>query len=192
MANFLDILEECCKDGGECKCKKGEKCNSPTCKCKTKKVVKEAKDSDEAGDAKFHAKKDDALDEKCSKCGSTKGYVNGKCLGCGAKGTVKESKFDKYIVEAEAETKSLTETVDVILEKLGSLEPMDAKELGLPGNTPISSDMLVKAFRKAGSSVDSFIKKVKSVFQGITDDELDSIKLRLDIKSGSGSYVFGK
>ena len=142
MSKFLDILGECCKDGGECNCKKGKKCDNPSCKCKSKKVVKESftsgapcpkcggkdfgvdksedgklkctkcgtlvkesKDEDEKGDWKFHNKKDDELgkDKPCSKCGSTKGYLNTKdgvkCMSCGK--LVNESKFEKYIQEQQ-------------------------------------------------------------------------------------------
>ena len=108
MSKFLDILE-CCKDGGECKCKKGEKCDSPNCKCKSKKEcsglykdrsVKEAKDDDEKGDWKFHNKKDADLDKDkaCSKCGSTKGYIKTKDgVKCNSCGKLVESKFEAYL-----------------------------------------------------------------------------------------------
>ena len=65
--------------------------------------INEKYESDEAGDAKYHAKKDDDLDKKgaCPNCGSTKGFVAGKCLACGdKKGVVKESKFEKYLEES--------------------------------------------------------------------------------------------
>jgi hypothetical protein len=107
MSKFTDMLEsldEACKckcgKGKDCKCKKGKDCDG---KCDCKKDVKEDIDldekkmSDDEGDEKMHVKKDDAQGEKCPKCGSTKGYVKGKCLGC----PMKESKFDKYILECE-------------------------------------------------------------------------------------------
>lgn len=67
--------------------------------------IKESKDDDERSDWKYHSKKDDDLDkDRCPECGSNKGYVKGKCIGCGTtlqpKG-IKESKFQKYLKEQE-------------------------------------------------------------------------------------------
>ena len=38
MKKFIDILKECCSDGGQCKCKQGKKCSG---KCSCKKDIKE-------------------------------------------------------------------------------------------------------------------------------------------------------
>jgi len=172
MANLFETLQsleecKCSGDDKKCKCKKGDKCDGK-CSCKTSKIddnqynsqwvkpVKEAKQSDEEGDAKMHAKKDDALGDKCPKCGSTKGYVAGKCLSC--KCPMKESKFDSYILECEEA--DLQEKEDQLME--GTIVGDLRKELlaaGLGVGIP-SSGLTVDAYK-------GILSKLQS--KGLTD-----------------------
>jgi hypothetical protein len=163
---------------------KKKKKKDAKCKCEAKGPDYD----DEAGDAKYHAKKDDELGEKCPKCKSTKGYVNGKCIGCGnpAK-SCKESKFEQYM-----EHRMLVEEVDVVLEKLGSLDAMDAAELSLPANVALTVDILAKAFAKSGLTVDQFMSKLKGLLRGVDPRELENIKLVISGKTGSGGDQFGR
>lgn len=112
---------------------------------------------------------------------------------------MKESKFEKFLVEKQEQEELIRETVEkaeVILEKLGSLDAMDAHEIGVQANTPVKFKDLLKAFEKSNSSPDSFMKKVKKLFVGITDEELDVLQSALQLKTfptrGSGGDLFMK
>lgn len=176
MSKFINILEackcgksekDCCKGKckGKCSCKKveeaiAEKC--PTCgldiaktatdfigkgkkKCACKK--NEAIDSEEAGDAKLNAKKEDKKDKPCPSCGATSGYVKSgtgvKCQSCGK--LIKESKFEKYLEEEILEEN--IEVAELLGDKFKSFqaEVVQALGKGLPKSVPKSSiEALIK------------------------------------------------
>ena len=55
------------------------------------------------------------------------------------------SKFEKYLIEKE----QLEESVSLIfegLDKLGSLDSFDAHDLGVPANTPLNKENIIKGF----------------------------------------------
>lgn len=102
------------------------------------------------------------------------------------------SKYEKYLAEQEELRQTLTEEVDTIMEKLGSLDAMDAHELGLPANVPIKAKDIIAAFKKSkGGDIDSYLKKIAKVFPGVTSDELEHIKMLLKVPSGSGGDEWG-
>lgn len=115
---------------------------------------------------------------------------NGKCKkkDCPCKqgkpcSCMKESKFEKFLEESV----QLNEEVEQILEKLGSLDAMDASDVGLPANVPITTDMIGNAYKKlfmktGKHNPSAFVSKLKSVFRGITPDELKSIEELLKSK----------
>lgn len=110
-----------------------------------------------------------------------------------------ESKFEKYLIEKEEQEALIIETeeqANLILEKLGSLDIVDAGELDVKPNVPLKLNDLIKAFMKSGGSIENFMKKVKKVFVGITDNELDVLHSALELKTfpqrGSGGDMFSK
>lgn len=133
--------------------------------------------------------------KSCENCGSKDGFTNRKCNACGdmyymnraekdKKKTVKESKFERYLIKRE----ELNERANIILEKLGSLDAMGAADLGVPANTVITIDMLVKAYKKlekSGLTIDQFMKKVKSGFVGASSFELDTLKSKIEMPDGT-------
>lgn len=132
----------------------------------------------------------------CKKCGlpiakSATDFMgkgrNGKKCACDCKDkddVKKESKFEQYIIETE-----LIKEVDVIFEKFGSLDAMDADELGLPANTPLNFSTVEKAFKKFKGNADEFLKKLKSKLQGLTPEELDRIKMTISVPTDRKSVV---
>lgn len=115
-------------------------------------------------------------DSKC-KCGGKCKKKDCPCKQGKPCNCMKESKFEQYLLESE----QLHEEVNQILEKLGSLDAMDASELGLPANTPINASMIGNAYKKlfmktGKHNPSAFVQKLKSAFRGITPDELKSIE----------------
>lgn len=115
---------------------------------------------------------------------------------------MKKSKFEQYLIEKEEqemideELHDIEEKVDIILEKFGSLDIVDAHEIGVPANTPIKFAHLIKAFEKSGLTPKAFMDKVKKLFLGITDEELAVLQSAVELKSfkgkGSGEDIFMK
>lgn len=105
------------------------------------------------------------------------------------------SKYEKYLAEQEELRQTLFEEVDTIMEKLGSLDAMDAHELGLPANVPIKASHIVAAFKKICAKGDcdmsSFLKKISKAFPAITPEEIDRIKMALKTPTGSGGDQWG-
>lgn len=112
-------------------------------------------DSDEAGDAKYHAKKDDDLGEKNKCCGSNKGFIKTKdgmkCIGCG-KVNIKESKFDQYLIEQ----KQLNEDIQVLEERIEDII-MENEELfedaaSIASEIGAGSSAIAMVISKAGAT----------------------------------------
>jgi len=134
----------------------------------------------------------------CKKCGLPiakgasdfmgKGRNGKKCAcDCKDKKDMKESKFEKYLVEEK-----LIEEANIILEKLGSLDAVDASELGVPANTPITFSSLENAFKKYKGNAESFINKVKAKFQGISPKELEVLKNAISLPTGTQGDEWGR
>jgi hypothetical protein len=194
--NRTRVDEPCPKCGGKNFAKDGGVMKCTKCGTKAPKSITEKRMSDEEGDYRYQCKKDDELDRKAAKCKCGKDKNKCKCNGkCSGKCSCKESKFDQYIIE------QTENELDVIFEKLGSLDAMDAKEIGLPANTVITFDMIKGLYQKLCKSgkcedADSYANRIKKFFVGITPEELAKLKLVLknaviNIPTGKDSDEFG-
>ena len=105
------------------------------------------------------------------------------------------SKFEKYLLETQQlKEQMLMEQVDIILEKLGSVDAMDASILGIPANVPLTAQLIKNAFlaKKGKMDIPTFMSKLKTVLVGASPNELENIKLMLELPTANGGDQWGK
>jgi ribosome modulation factor len=179
-SKYADLKQSKCKKCGQV----SSKTVCPACGNVKPEIVNENKkddEDDERGDWKYHQKKDDKLGDKSSCCGSTKGFIKMKdgklkCIGCGkvTEKKLKESKFEKYLIEQEAQN-HLFESVVAIdpSNKEGAkfLDELGLDAYSLDPKTTITA--LAKYFKGKNMSDDKILSFLKGIgFLKINDDDV--------------------